>query len=508
MEALRKLVSGRLKARRPEYASHPDADTLSAFAEQALSGRERTQIVHHLEGCGDCRDIVYLALPSAVESQQVLGIAGRRTPSFAMRWGTLAAMVAIVAVLVVSTRKHNNQAALYKSAEPANSGYVTSAQVKTPPDIAEMHALRDNRTVGSAGEFKEREFKEKDKVIPTPKHMTAKPAANFNFDQSDQVRVMPRTDVHVQDALATSGAGARTSNKLDSGAPAAPQPGVIGGLTQDKKALAVSPLAGPIHGAAFATSGGVNGTITDPSGAIIANASVTVAGPAGTRAVQSDGQGQFAFDRLTPGSYSVTAQARGFQTAQRQQVAVLANQAANLQLQLAVGATSEVVEVVGQQAEVVTSAEQSQPANVPLLANAKAAPAVNERDRESTYKKIAGNGAVLAATAQWTLSPGGSVQRSLDSGKTWQPIRVADVTNFRSLSSNGADVWVGGNGGILYHSADSGQIWSRVSPVASGQKLASDVVRVDFTDKLNGAVATASGQTWITSDGGQTWTVE
>jgi photosystem II stability/assembly factor-like uncharacterized protein len=123
-------------------------------------------------------------------------------------------------------------------------------------------------------------------------------------------------------------------------------------------------------------------------------------------------------------------------------------------------------------------------------------------------KKNAGYGAGLAATAQWTLSPDGSVQRSLDSGKTWQPIHVSDVTNFRSLSSNGADVWVGGNGGALYHSADSGQSWGRISAVANGQKLASDVVRVDFTDKLKGAVATAAGQTWTTSDGGRTWTVQ
>lgn len=503
MEALRKLVSGRLKAHRPEYASHPDADTLSAFAEQALSAADRIQVLGHLEGCGDCRDIVYLALPSGVESQQVLGITSRRTPSFALRWGTLAAMVAVVAVLVVSTRKHDNQAMLYKSAEPAKTAPAESAQLKTPPDIAEMRALRDDRAASSAVEYKE-----KDKVIPTPKHMTARPAANFNFDQSDQVRVMPRTEVAVQNGLASRAADARASNKLDSGAPAAPQPSVIGGLAQDNKAVALGATSGPIHGAAFVTSGGVNGTITDPSGAVIANATVTVAGPTGTRAVQSDRQGQFVFDRLTPGSYSVTAQARGFQTSPRQQIAVLANQASNLQLQLQVGATSEVVEVAGQQAEVITSTEQLQPANTPALANAKAASAVNGRDRESTFKKIAGYGVGLAATAQWTLSPDGSVQRSFDSGKTWQTVPVSGVRILRALSSNGAEVWVGGNAGALYHSADSGQTWSRVSPVASGQKLASDVVRVDFTDKLNGAVTTASGQTWITSDGGQTWALQ
>jgi Carboxypeptidase regulatory-like domain/Photosynthesis system II assembly factor YCF48 len=507
MEALRKLVSGRLKAHRPEYASHPDADTLSAFAEQALSSDERIQVLGHIEGCRDCRDIVCLALPPAVESQQVLGIAGRNQ-SFGLRWGALAAMVAIVAILVGSTRRHN-QSALYKSAEPTKTAPAVSAQLKTPADIVEMHALRDDRTAGGAGEFKE-----KGKVIPTPKHMTAKPAANFNFDQSDQVRVMPRSNVAVQNGFASRTADASASNKLDLRAPTAASGGAIGGPIQSGNAVALGATSGPIHGAAFVTSGGVNGTITDPSGAVIANATVTVAGPTGTRAVQSDGQGQFAFDRLTPGSYSVTAQARGFQTAQRQQIAVLANQASNLQLQLQVGATSETVEVAGaQQAEVATSAEVSQLAKAQLQTQAKAAPAVNRPERkaaaknEATSKKIAGYSAGVATTAQWTLSPDGSVERSIDSGKTWQPIHVADVTTFRSLSSDGADVWVGGNGGALYHSADSGQTWSRVKPVANGQKLSRDVVRVDFTDQLNGALATTTGQTWITSDGGQTWTV-
>lgn len=51
---------------RPDQA-HPDADSLSAFAERSLSATERDGVLHHLTSCGECREIVALALP-AVEA--------------------------------------------------------------------------------------------------------------------------------------------------------------------------------------------------------------------------------------------------------------------------------------------------------------------------------------------------------------------------------------------------------------------------------------------------------
>jgi Putative zinc-finger len=44
--------------------AHPDADLLTAFAERSLSATERDGVVHHLASCGDCREVVALALPA------------------------------------------------------------------------------------------------------------------------------------------------------------------------------------------------------------------------------------------------------------------------------------------------------------------------------------------------------------------------------------------------------------------------------------------------------------
>jgi hypothetical protein len=44
---------------------HPDADSLNAFAEQALAVPEREQILAHLAGCSRCRQVIFLAQQAA-----------------------------------------------------------------------------------------------------------------------------------------------------------------------------------------------------------------------------------------------------------------------------------------------------------------------------------------------------------------------------------------------------------------------------------------------------------
>jgi hypothetical protein len=57
---------------------HPDADQLSAFAEDALPAHERAQTLAHLAGCSDCRMIVSLALPPVEDIPQLQPAPARR----------------------------------------------------------------------------------------------------------------------------------------------------------------------------------------------------------------------------------------------------------------------------------------------------------------------------------------------------------------------------------------------------------------------------------------------
>ena len=63
-----KIVHHRLRATTPEQQmlerAHPEADVLTAFAEQTLSQGEREGLLEHLALCADCREVVALALPA------------------------------------------------------------------------------------------------------------------------------------------------------------------------------------------------------------------------------------------------------------------------------------------------------------------------------------------------------------------------------------------------------------------------------------------------------------
>jgi hypothetical protein len=109
-----------------------------------------------------------------------------------------------------------------------------------------------------------------------------------------------------------------------------------------------------------------------------------------------------------------------------------------------------------------------------------------------------------ALAPRWTLSDG-SLQRSVDGGKTWTPSAVGSSANLRALSALGSEIWVGGTNGALYHSSDSGDHWTQVKAEAGGQSLTADIIGVEFTDSQHGKLTTSDQHTWTTSDAGKTW---
>src|SRR4029077_17755447 len=103
------------------------------------------------------------------------------------------------------------------------------------------------------------------------------------------------------------------------------------------------------------TTGELAGTVTDPSGAILTSASVTLTNVAtgAKQATQTNSTGAYRFPLLQPGSYKLSAVSTGFQGIDKTVTSGLgASVTANLQL--ALGSSRETVEVSGSVSTVET----------------------------------------------------------------------------------------------------------------------------------------------------------
>ena len=106
-------------------------------------------------------------------------------------------------------------------------------------------------------------------------------------------------------------------------------------------AMAVQPSFGQ------AVFGSIFGTVTDTTGAVIPNATVTVTDTAkGTSVtVQSNGSGEFTADHLIPDTYEVKVSAQGFSGFDQTGLRIFADTSVKVNANLTVGSTGDVVSV-------------------------------------------------------------------------------------------------------------------------------------------------------------------
>ena len=86
-----------------QHENHPDAEMLGAFAEQALGGRERGEVLEHLAACGRCRQVVALAREAAGAEVAARRHAPARPRVWFRSWGLALAPVAAVAAFGLAT---------------------------------------------------------------------------------------------------------------------------------------------------------------------------------------------------------------------------------------------------------------------------------------------------------------------------------------------------------------------------------------------------------------------
>ncbi len=452
MTEVPKIVYDRLRAALPKQA-HPDADLLTAFAEQALSATERDGVLQHLALCGDCREMVALALPAAdlappQTAPQTADEDGVRTDvqtavsragapalhklSFAwptLRWAALAAGVVVAAAVLLVHPGKLNQATL-----PSTNPQVATT---APP---------------ASG-------------LQTPS--SSVPSSPIASPPADQFAVLAETNEPRRKSEL------RLSKKLKAG-----------------QAVTLSPQ----------TESGM--LLADNKKDSRQADKLSAAPAAGVRALD--------YDARTSQGTTETVEVAGATTA-----ATTEPSAENALMARNDAPAIEKAKPALQEME-GNEEQKAQAAAVPGPARAQARNAVSAAKLASP----ASQSLAVAPHVTWAIT-GGVLQRSVDSGQSWQDALHADHP-LLCYASHDDDVWTGGQAGTLFHSPNNGITWVQVQPSVKARPLSSDITQIEVRnndsrnntrDELRGyargpaaiLLSTSNNEIWSSADGGKTW---
>jgi len=418
MTEVPKIVHDRLRAALPSEAvtgaAHPDADLLTAFAEQALSVTEREGMLEHLARCGDCRELIALALPAvdtvaapAEAEAEPAGTPSRRKLIFAwpsLRWAALAAGVVVAAAVLLMHPGKLNQ----PTQPPVNSQVATNAQPVPGPQIA------------------------------------SPPPASSAMDQSA---------ISAKTAAARPKSELSSAKKFKAGEVATPSPQAESGIL-----LAENKIAGNRQDLKEA------GKLSAPSSA-------------GARAF----------------NYSAAAIPKSSEAVE------VTAESPTVQAEISSDVAQDARAIV--KAKTALQPETSQSQNG-FPAAAGAVP-LQGRSMVSMAKLPALPSPTRARNVTWMITAG-VLQRSMDSGQSWQTAVHADHP-LLCYARHDQDVWTGGQAGTLFHSADSGVTWLRVQPATKAQPLTSDITHIDVHASAEVVISTSNNEIWSSADNGKTW---
>jgi hypothetical protein len=224
MTEVPKIVYDRLHAASERLAAktvHLDADLLAAFAEQALSVPERENVLAHLSLCGNCREVISLALPAegVVGTPSTTGSENARRASTVkvekgwlsssryvwpgLRWTAVAAGVAVAASVLLMHPKKLNQATLLSEKQPTPA-------IAFPASVAQSPSSPTNQTAVLA--------KPAETATPTDSESSQSPRrrpTRQQFRQAQSPMLLAENKQQSNDssdAFAGTATGAKTSN--------------------------------------------------------------------------------------------------------------------------------------------------------------------------------------------------------------------------------------------------------------------------------------------------------
>jgi hypothetical protein len=464
MQNLPKIVAKRLQSLPAE--SHPDADLLTAFAEQSLTRAERDQVVEHLARCGDCRETLSLALPPQVESQGLADSSlnwfrGTLLRGSALRWAAVAASVVLIASIGTLQFRRQQGRELAVNVFQAKQAIATPAQSSQPSSQA---------AVPQAGA-------QEDKLaVPRPQ-----------ADLSDNKAVRS------EGAIVLPGANSALANRAAIGGPivrSAPSP-VLNPAPRHDSVIGGTPAPLPAAGQNLSPA-------PVPQTVEVVSASPTeaqseTAQVATQSSAQSQAHGEFTRHETAEQSADRVGKAK---PASAQASLAMAPPSLHSEplLMKSLAAPRWTISATGALQRSFDGGQTWQDVNVTANDSALDRP---QRAQMMTVEVQAD----LTSEAQ--PEPQIEAKKQAKS-KEKQSAPVPAIFRALSVSSNAAEVWAGSSGGALYHTTDAGNNWARVLP-AAGVNLTGDIVSIQFFDPRKGTVTTSTAEVWTTPDAGQTW---
>jgi Photosynthesis system II assembly factor YCF48/Putative zinc-finger len=445
MNKLPNIVRARLSA--VDAADHPDPDLLTAFAEQALAEQERFKVLAHLSRCSDCREVLAVAMPSlstaAFATASSIDTARRRFWLHwpAVRWGVAAACVVIVGSAVLMKRD-----LLMKP--PAR----TVALQKDDAGVTYSSNDANNKTKDLS-------------VVPAPQPASPPPSVR----DEERAVAAPPAPTRRQAQLTTPVPDQKKALASNFRQPAPPP--VLAGRMRPEFAHSATGSGAAVGGAAGVGSLASTPTTNESLDLLPSNGKI-IAAPVAPPKPAAQATEEVQVTAAVPVIETDTAGAR-----EKQELPGKAKAPSGAAMYDAL----------------VVAPSQDSSTQTALA---------KEAARKAEMKRVE---TLRPPVARWTISADGQLQHSVDSGKTWQPVAVAENATFRALSANGPDLWVGGASGLLYHSTDAGTHWMQVKPATADATLTADIAAIEFINVRQGKITTSTGEVWITVDGGQTW---
>ncbi len=207
---------------------HPDADSLTAFAEQLLPSAERDQILAHMATCRRCREVVFLAQHAASEDQPAPVAGSADAPAkqraswfngWKWMWIPAAAFAGLIGVVVV---QHFRQAA----SETQMTANLSQTDALRSAEPAKAPATSPQSTIHPTAELQKAQT-----AKPSEVRGALSPAEKDEAKQLDEKKSVNRRELAVGSA----------------GAPIVIPPGMSGGSVHGMVAARAkaSPFGGP-----------------------------------------------------------------------------------------------------------------------------------------------------------------------------------------------------------------------------------------------------------------------